>query len=91
MSQSTEERVELAKAEFDRVRDEWMRRSGVTGIDIGFIWRGATMTDEVGIRVKVEKLLEPEDVPEGELFPRHLGGVRVQVREEPQPGLQPAG
>lgn len=90
MGQSTKERVEQAKVELDRVRDEWLRRSGVTGIDVGFLWRGSTMTDQVGIRVKVEKLLEPEDVPEGELFPRQLGEVPVQVRQEVAPSPQRA-
>lgn len=89
MTPSTSEQVERAKAQLEPVRDEWMGRSGVTSIDVGFIWEGTTMTDEVGIRVKVEKLLEPEDVPTGELFPHHLGRVRVQVREEAQPGPQP--
>lgn len=83
MSGSTEKQVELAKAELEPVRDEWMRRSQVTGIDVGFIWKGSTMSDQIGIRVKVERLLEPEDVPEGELFPRYLGDIRVQVLEEP--------
>jgi hypothetical protein len=91
MGQSTRERVEQAKAELDRVRSEWLRRSGVTGVDVGFLWQGSTMTDQVGIRVKVEKLLEPEDVPEGELFPRHVGEVPVQVRQEAAPGPQQTG
>lgn len=91
MDQSVKQQVEAATIELDNVRDEWMRRSGVTGIDVGFLWHGKTMSDQIGIRVKVEKLLEPEDVPEGELFPRHLGDFRVQVREEPRLGPQTVG
>ena len=91
MDQSVKQQVELASAELEQVRDEWMHRSGVTGIDIGFLWQGKTMSDQIGIRVKVEKLLEPDDVPVGELFPGHLGEFRVQVREEPQMGPQTPG
>jgi hypothetical protein len=80
--------AEQAAVQLDLVRDDWLGRSGVTGVDVGFIWDGAVMTDQVGIRVKVEKLLEPSDVPEGELFPRYLTGVRVQVREERPLGPQ---
>lgn len=89
MTQSTSEQVERAKLGLEPVREEWMSRSGVTGIDIGFLWEGSTMTDQVGIRVKVEKLMEPDEVPDGELFPRFLGHTKVQVREEPEMGPQP--
>ncbi len=88
MGQSTHDQVERAKAELEPIREEWLARAGVTGIDVGFIWDGARMTDEVGIRVKVERVLELADVPEGERFPRHLGAVRVQVRQEPAMGPQ---
>ena len=91
MSQSADEQVDRAKEQLEPVRDDWLHRSGVTGIDIGFLWQGSTMSDQVGIRVKVEKLLEPGDIPEGEVFPRYLGEVRVQVREESAMGPQPAG
>ena len=87
MENKTQVMVERADAQLESVRDNWLGRTGVTGIDVGFLWKGAVMSDQVGIRVKVQKLLEPADVPEGELFPRYLGGVRVQVREEPAPGL----
>jgi hypothetical protein len=89
MTQSTNEQVERAKLELETVREEWMSRAGVTGIDVGFLWEASTMTEQVGIRVKVEKLLEPEEVPNGELFPRFLGQTRVQVRAEPEIGPQP--
>jgi hypothetical protein len=90
MSESTGEQVERAKSQLEPVRDEWMRRPGVTGIDVGFIWEGTRMSEEIGIRVKVERLLDLEDVPDGELFPRYLGDVRVQVREEAPMGPQDA-
>jgi hypothetical protein len=88
MKSEREATVEEAIAQLDLVREEWLGRSGVNGIDVGLLWDGATMSDRVGIRVKVEKLLDRAEVPEGELFPRHIGGIRVQIREEPAPGLQ---
>ena len=62
----------------------------MTGIDVGFLWKDGMMSDQVGIRVKVEQLLAPEEVPEGELFPRYLGDFRVQVLEEAAPEPQEA-
>lgn len=82
--------VAAAVAALDQVRQDWQRRSGVTGIDVGFLWEEGRMTDQVGIRVMVEKVLAPEDVPPGELFPDSLEGIRVQVRQHEGYAPQPA-
>ena len=74
---------ELAEAieELDRVRGEWLSRTGVTGVDVGFLMKEDGLSDELGIRVKVRKKLPPEEVPPGELFPETLGRFPVQVSE----------
>lgn len=82
---STGNEVTNAIAELDKVRREWLRRRGVTGLDVGLLWQGDLISREVGIRVKVEKKLDLRDVPAGELFPDHLGMFRVQVLEEAAP------
>lgn len=85
---SIENQVAEAIAALDRVRRKWQSRQGVTGLDVGLLWHGGTMSQEVGIRVKVSKKLPPEDVPSGELFPDHVGTIRVQVLEEGAPAPQ---
>lgn len=70
------------------VVDEWRSRRGVVSIEVARRWRGGTPTDEVGIRVTVAQRLPPEDVPEGELFPRSVDGVPVDVVEGSGPQLE---
>lgn len=70
-----------AVAALEPVRHEWMQRSGVVGVDVGFMRRQGIPTSEVGIRVTVRKKLPAHLVPEGELFPRELDGIPVQIRE----------
>ena len=65
--------------------DGWLARRGVVSIEIARRWRGGAPTDEVGIRVTVERLLPPDQVPEGQLFPDHVDGVPVDVVEGSPP------
>lgn len=88
MANDTNQHVEAAIAALDEVRNDWLKRTGVTGVDVGFLWKDGMMTDVVGIRVKVREILEPDDVPNGELFPRYHRDFRVQVLEEAQPTPQ---
>lgn len=88
MAKDIDKQVEEAIAALDEVRSDWLKRSGVTGVDVGFLWKDGLLTDVVGIRVKVQEVLEPEDVPDGELFPKYHKDFRVQVFEEARPTPQ---
>ncbi len=63
------------------VAAEWASRRGVVAVEVARRWVDGAPGDEVCIRVTVEEILPPEEVPEGELFPDHLGPVPVQVRQ----------
>jgi len=88
VAKDTDKQVEAAIAALDEVRNDWLKRTGVTGVDVGFLWKDGVMTDVVGIRVKVREVLEPENVPDGELFPQYHRDFRVQVLEEAPPTPQ---
>lgn len=81
MPEARDSDVAEAIAELDRVRGEWLSRTGVTGVDVGFLMTEDGLSDEIGIRVKVRKKLPPDQVLEGELFPPKLGRFPVQVTE----------
>jgi len=67
--------------ELNKVRKEWLKRPGVTAVDVGYKIKGGELTDEVAIRVHVQRKLPPEAVPEHELFPERLGKFSVDVIE----------
>lgn len=71
----------LARAErvLELVRDEWLRRPGVTAVDLGFKWSGGEMTDVVSLRVHVARKRDEADLSEAELFPGEVDGVPVDV------------
>ncbi|MDQ4082045.1 MAG: S1 family peptidase [Actinomycetota bacterium] len=64
----SESQVEKAIGQLDSVRREWLRRPGVTGVDVGYKIRGDKLTDELAVRVHVERKLPPEALPAYETF-----------------------
>ena len=79
--------VDEAIAELDKVRDEWMKREGVTALDVGFKFKDGKMTNQLAIRVHVRRKLSPESLPVEQLFPVSLGRFPVDVIEA-EYGLQ---
>ncbi len=71
------------------VEHEWIGRRGVVSVEVARRWRNGAPTDEVGIRVTVERLLPADQVPDGELFPTDLHGVPIDVVEGSPPRLEP--
>ena len=65
--------VEQATAELDRVRADWLRRPEVTAVDVGLAVEDKRRLDEVAIRVHVRRA-----TPEvRESFPERLGKFRI--------------
>jgi hypothetical protein len=73
--------VAAAIAELDNVRKEWLKRPGVTAVDVGLRFKNGRMTDQLAIRVHVRKKVPPEDLCECELFPERLGRFMVDIIE----------
>ena len=83
----TKKVVEEAIAALDGVRREWLRRPGVTAVDVGFKIKGETLTDEIAIRVHVDRKIPVAELAKSEVFnetgktPKKVGGFPVDVIE----------
>jgi len=75
------EEVAQAEAVLESVREEWLGREGVTAIDLGFKWSQGQMTDQLAVRVHVVKKKREIELSAGELFPKELQGIPVDVIE----------
>ena len=81
MKKISDEEVTSAKNELAKVRKEWLRRPGVTAVDVGYKMVGGQLRDELAIRVHVKRKRSREELNEGEVFPSHLGRFAVDVIE----------
>ncbi len=63
----------------ERVEEEFLARPGVTGIDVGYKVVGGVQTDEVAIRVHVEK--KKASVPKAQRVPASIDGAVTDVLE----------
>lgn len=66
---------------FESVRDEWMKRPGVTAVDLGFKWSEGEMTNQLSIRVHVARKKNKDELSDEELFPKEVEGIPVDVIE----------
>ncbi len=74
---------EMAKAEqvLESVREDWLKRDGVTAVDLGFKWSGGEMTGKLSIRVHVAKKKEKSELTEADMFPKEVEGIAVDIIE----------
>lgn len=73
--------VDRATETLDTVAADWVTRRGVLAVEVARRWKDGSVTNEVAIRVTLERLLPRDDVPEGELFPSEVEGVPVDLVE----------
>ena len=79
--------VEDAIAALDSVRREWLRRPGVTAVDVGFKITGDVLTDDVALRVHVARKIPVAELAKSEVFnetgktPKRIGSFPVDVIE----------
>jgi predicted chitinase len=62
-------------------KERYSQRDNVTGVDMGFRYVQGKRTEQVVVRVHVEKKLSKECLNPGEVFPESLGGVPIDVIE----------
>ena len=87
--------MDHANSVLRKVRENWMERTGVTAVDLGFKWSDGQMTDQLAIRVHVNKKRPLPELTEEEKFPKEVEGVPIDVieaiygiQELPQPEAQ---
>lgn len=71
-----------------KVAGDWMSRPGVVAVEVARRWQEGAPTDQVGIRVTVQRKLPRNEIPSSELFPRSLEGIPVDVVEGRPPKLE---
>lgn len=81
-----EKRVQAAITALDGVRREWLRRPGVTAVDVGFKVTSTGLTDTLALRAHVERKRAAADLEKSEVFntpstPKKVGGFPVDVIE----------
>jgi hypothetical protein len=80
-------KVEDAIVALDTVRMEWLRRPGVTAVDVGFKITDGKLQDDVAVRVHVERKIPASELSKTELFnetgktPKKVKGIPVDVIE----------
>ena len=58
-----------------------LKLAGVTGVDIGYKISEGKKTDDIAIRVYVEKKKDTKDIPKNQLIPKEIHGVPTDVIE----------
>ena len=82
MSRSVSEQdVAEATAEIEKVRKDWMRRPGVTALDVGYKIKRGQLTTDLAVRVHVKRKLPKEALAPHDVFPERLGRFKVDVIE----------
>ncbi len=81
MSTITPEEMAKAQAVLAKVQAEWLTRAGVTAVDLGFKWSQGAMTGQLAIRVHLAQKKPLAELNEGELFPKQVDGIPVDVIE----------
>ena len=82
------ELTKRAQKALAKVAGDWMSRPGVVAVEVARRWQANAPTDQVGIRVTVQRKLPRNEVPSSELFPRSLEGIPVDVVEGRPPQLE---
>lgn len=81
MSGFDPQEMEHALITLESVRDEWLRRPGVTAVDLGFKWSSGQMTDSLAIRIHVTRKKDRSELRGEELFPEQIDGIAVDIVE----------
>ena len=63
-----QKRIDEAIALLNKQRREWLRRPGVTAVDVGFKISGEKLTDTLALRVHVEQKKPLSELKEHEIF-----------------------
>lgn len=81
------QKVDAAIAELNKVRRSWLRRPGTTAVDVGYKIKDGELTDQVAIRVHVQRKLDDDFAQrEGVLYtssaqPKTQGDFPIDVIE----------
>jgi hypothetical protein len=81
MSSINPEEMAQAESVLRQVRDSWLKRPGVTAVDLGFKWKEGELTGQVAIRVHVQEKKPAAELQPWEQFPSEVAGIPVDIIE----------
>jgi endonuclease G len=86
--------VDAAIVQLDKVRKQWLRRPGVTAVDVGYKISDNELTDQLSVRVHVKRKIPVEAIEKHEIFstpeaPEKLGDFPIDVIEAEYGPSQP--
>lgn len=81
MTNFSQDELTHAEAVLAQVQDDWLKREGVTAVDLGYKWSAGEMTGKLAIRVHVAHKKPLDKLTEAELFPKEIDGIPVDVIE----------
>ncbi len=84
------DRAQLEKA-MQIVRERYGKRNNYRGADVGYRYADGRRTDEVCVRVHVEKKLNVAELLEADVFPQKINGITLDVIEGPYRPTRLAG
>ncbi len=94
-------KIDAAVAELNKVRKDWLKRPGVTAVDVGYRISGGKITDDLAIRVHLKRKKHRDEISKHEAFnlsggaPDKTGAFDIDVLEaeyapaQSQPALGP--
>lgn len=71
-----------------RYQAEILAKANVIGVGVGYRSRAGKITEEVAIIVMVTRKQPRAEIPEGDLLPREIEGIPVDVQEVGQISVQ---
>ena len=77
----SDEQIAHFESRFNRIRDEWLQRPGVTAVDIGLKWTAGRLTNQVALRVHITRKKSLSELTEDERFPAQLEGMPIDIIE----------
>ncbi|MCA9921568.1 MAG: hypothetical protein KC421_04305, partial [Anaerolineales bacterium] len=77
----SQDAMNQAQSVLQKVQKEWLQRPGVTAVDLGFKWKDGQMTDQLAIRVHVNKKRPLPEIAEADRFPDEVEGISIDVIE----------
>ncbi|MER5546500.1 hypothetical protein ACWDBP_34960 [Streptomyces sp. NPDC001233] len=72
---STEELIAIK----EQVEQQFLDQPGVTGVDVGYKWVGGQRTDQLAVRIHVER--KTDDIPPEQRVPPEINGALTDVLE----------
>lgn len=74
---------EISRDVIDRLRAAYKHRTNVTGFDTGYVWKDGTKSEEISLRIHVDRKIPVSELDTTEVFPEEFEGFALDIIEGP--------